>query len=251
MAILKRKDGKGEKTMEIPTLSSMMAAGLHFGHVTKYWQPKMKPYIFLRRDKIHVINLEKTRDALKDILPRLTKHVASGKNLLLIGTKKQIRSIVTTVGQETHIPYVDLRWLGGTLTNFPVMKNSLKRMKEIEEILMSEKSQRMIKKERLNLERQLKRMKEKFGGLANLTKVPEAIFVIDPHHEQSAIKEAKVCKIEIYALADTNSDPTDIDYLIPGNDDAFKSVELIMGLIKEAIFEGQKAAKAQAQTPEE
>ena len=210
----------------------------------------MKPYIFLRRDKIHVINLEKTRDALKDILPRISKHMSGGKNFLLVGTKKQIRSIITQIGQETHIPYIDLRWLGGTLTNFSVMKNSLKRMKEIEELLASEKSKRMIKKERLNLERQLKRMKEKFGGLTNLNNIPDAIFVIDPKHEQSAIKEAKICKIEIYALADTNSDPTDIDYLIPGNDDAFKSVELIMGLVKDAILEGQKT-QAPAQNPGE
>lgn len=227
----------------IPSLKELMEAGVHFGHVAKYWNPRTEPYIYTKRDRIHVLDLEKTHQALTEILPKITEFVSQGKTILLVGTKKQIRSIITEIGPATGMPYIDLRWLGGTLTNFKVMQLSIKRMKEISEFLNSEKSGRLIKKERLNLQRQLVRMQEKFGGLLNLDKLPDAIFVIDPHYEKGAISEAKALGIKIFAILDTNSDPSDIDYVIPANDDAKKSVELIMNSVKEAILEGKSKLK--------
>lgn len=229
--------------IKIPTLRELMSAGVHFGHVAKYWHPKMAPYIFVKRDKIHVLNLEKTKEALEQILPQISQHIAAGKNLLLVGTKKQIRDITKSIAEETSMPYVDTRWLGGTLTNFEVIKSSLKRMAEIESLLASDEIKKYIKKERLNLERQLSRMKTKFGGLTGIQKLPAALFIIDPHYEKSAVKEARELGIEIYALADSNADPTLIDHLIPGNDDIRNSVALMMDLVKQAILEGQKGKK--------
>lgn len=225
-------------SITIPSLKELMEAGVHFGHAAKYWNPKTADYIYTKRDRIHVLNLEKTYQALTEILPKISEFIALGKKILLVGTKKQIRSIITETGTATGMPYSDLRWLGGTLTNFKVMLFSIKRMKEISEFLYSDKSNRLIKKERLNLTRQLERMQAKFGGLLNLDKLPDAIFIIDPHYEKGAIHEAKELGIKIFAILDTNSDPSDIDYIIPANDDAKKSVELIMGKVKEAILEG-------------
>lgn len=227
----------------IPSLKELMEAGVHFGHVAKYWNPKTADFIYTKRDRVHVLDLEKTHKALTEILPKITAYVAQGKVILLVGTKKQIRSIITEVGPATGMPYIDLRWLGGTLTNFKVMQLSIKRMKEILEFLNSEKSSRIIKKERLNLQRQYDRMHEKFGGLLNLNKLPDAVFIIDPHYERNAIHEAKVLGLEIFAILDTNSDPSEVDYVIPANDDAKKSVALIMNSVKEAILDGQKQIK--------
>lgn len=234
-------------SITIPTLEELMKAGVHFGHVAKYWHPKTEPYIYLKRDRVHVLNLEKTQEALSTVLPVITEFVASNKSILLVGTKRQIQEIVKNVGEETGMPYMDSGWIGGALTNFSVMLTTIKRMKEIDEILNSEKSQKLIKKERLNLARQLERMKGKFGGLINLTRLPDAIFIIDPHHERSATREARLLDIMTIAILDTNSDPTGINHIIPANDDAKKSVELIMNLVKQAILDG-KNQKIQPET---
>lgn len=237
-------------SIKVPSLKEMMEQGVHFGHVAKYWHPKAAPYIFLRRDKIHILNLEKTKEALEQILPKITEEIKAGKIFLIVGTKRQIRSIIKEVGLKVGMPYVYLRWLGGILTNFDVMKQSIKRMKEIEEMLASEESRLMIKKEKLNYQRQLLRMKEKFGGLVDLKKLPDYLLVIDPHYEKSAVKEAKALEIKIIAILDTNSDPISIDYVIPANDDAKKSVELIMNLVEQAILEGMSNIKTQNSKPQ-
>lgn len=237
-------------SIKIPSLKEMMEQGVHFGHVAKYWQPKAAPYIFLRRDKIHILNLEKTKQALEQILPKITEEIKAGKIFLIVGTKKQIRSIIKEVGTKVGMPYVDLRWLGGILTNFDIMKQSIKRMKEIDQMLASEESRQMIKKEKLNYQRQLERMREKFGGLVDMNKLPDYLLVIDPHYEKSAVKEAKALGIKIVAILDSNSDPTSVDYVIPANDDAKKSVELMMNLVEQAILEGKSNLKSQISKPQ-
>ena len=163
--------------------------------------------------------------------------------VLCVSTNPASQDLVENFAKKFTFPYAMKRWLGGTLTNFKVMQQSIKRMKEISEFLDSEKSKSLIKKERLNLERQFERMRIKFGGLLNMNKLPDAIFVIDPHFEKGAVREAKEFGIKIFAILDTNSDPSDIDYVIPANDDAKKSVEMIMNLVKEAILEGAKKTK--------
>lgn len=238
---------KEKMLKNIPSLEDLMAAGVHFGHVAKYWHPKSAPFIFAKRDKIHILNLEKTQEALERVLPELQKLSEAGKKILFVGTKKQIRDVIRYVGEETGMPYLELRWLGGTLTNFEVMKSSIRRMKEIEEFLSSEKVTKYAKKERLNLARQLERMKKKFGGLRYMAGMPDVVFIVDPHYERSAIREAKRVGIPIFALLDSNSDPTEIDYVIPGNDDARKSVDLIMGCVREAILAGQSGKKEVAE----
>jgi len=224
----------------IPDIRDLMEAGMHFGHASGKWHPKMKPYIFATRDKLHIIDLEQTRTKLVEVLAILEERIRDGKTVILVGTKKQVSEKVKEIGQATGIPYVDVRWLGGTMTNFVELQKSTSRMKKMESFLASPEAEKMIKKEKVAMEGEVARMNHKFGGLRDLTKKPDALFVIDVAHEHNAIKEARNEGIEIFAIVDTNSNPDLVDHVIPANDDAPKSLTILMGLVRQTIENGQK-----------
>lgn len=224
----------------IPDIRELMEAGMHFGHASGRWHPKMKPYIFATRDKLHIIDLEKTREKLAEALTVLEERVKDGKIVVLVGTKKQISDKIKEVGERHNISYVNVRWLGGMMTNFVEMQKSLNRMKKLEEFLASEEAQGTIKKERVRMESELERMNHKFGGLRNLTKKPELLFVIDPSHEHNAIKEALHEGVEIMAVVDTNCNPDLINHVIPANDDAPKALAILLDLVEQTLASGQK-----------
>jgi small subunit ribosomal protein S2 len=229
----------------IPEVRDLMEAGVHFGHASGKWHPKMKPYIFATRDKLHIIDLEQTRIHLEKVLTILEQYIASGKVVVLVGTKKQVTNQVREIGERLHIPYVCERWLGGTMTNWGEMQQSIARMKRMEGQLENEETAaKMIKKERVMMQSELKRMHAKFSGLRDMAKKPDALFIIDPSHEHNAVKEALHQGIEIFAVVDTNTDPTPVNYLIPANDDGPKSVALLMDLISQTIESGQKMITA-------
>ncbi len=230
----------------IPSLKDLMEAGVHFGHASGKWHPKMKPYIFCTRDHLHIINLEKTQEQLKLVLPILQDRVRSGKSVVIVGTKKQVAPLVGDMAERLGISYVNERWLGGTLTNFGQMMQSIARMKRSEEILSTDEAKTMIKKERVMLQSELKRMHAKFGGLRDFKKKPDVLIIIDPSHEHNAVREGRFEGIEIFAVVDTNTNPDLVNHVIPANDDGPKSLKLIMGLIEETIAEGQKLISVDA-----
>lgn len=236
---------------QIPEVRELMEAGVHFGHASGKWHPKMKPFIFATRDKLHIIDLEKTREQLEKVLTTLEDRISNGKVIVLVGTKKQAADQVKEIGERLHIPYVNERWLGGTMTNWGEMQQSIARMKRMEATLANEEeAAKMIKKERVMMQSELKRMHAKFAGLRDMTKKPDALFIIDPSHEHNAIKEAKHQGIEIFGLVDTNSDPSQLDFVIPANDDGPKSLRLMLGLISQTI-EGAQKLVAVAKAKEE
>jgi small subunit ribosomal protein S2 len=197
-----------------PDIRDLMQAGVHFGHASGRWHPKMKPYIFATRDKLHIMDLEKTREQIAIVLPILEERVKSGKLVVLVGTKKQVSPLVAEIGKKLGIPYVSERWLGGSLTNWAEMQASIARMKRVEAILADEEqASRMIKKERVAMEGDLKRMHVKFDGVRDLTRKPDVVFVIDPSYEHNAIKESRDQGLEIFGICDTNSDPSVLDHV--------------------------------------
>lgn len=240
---------------EIPDLKTLAEAGVHFGHSSGHWHPKMKPYIFATRDKLHIIDLAKTQEKLAEVLPILETRIREGKTIILVGTKKQVSDRVRQIGESTGISYINVRWPGGVLTNWTEIQKSIARMKRLEEFLVSSEAAKTIKKERVMMESDLRRLQYKFGGLRDLVRKPDALFVIDPGHEHNAIKEAKHEGVEIFAIIDTNSNPTDADHIIPGNDDGPKSVKLLLDLVEETILNGRKlislAAEPKAEEPSE
>lgn len=201
----------------------------------------MKPYIFATRDKLHIIDLEKTQEKLREVLTILEERVRDGKTIVLVGTKKQVTDRVKEIGVNNNIPYVNVRWLGGTMTNFTELQKSIARMKRMEAVLENEEeAAKIIKKERVQMEAEIERMHHKFGGLRNLTRKPDALFVIDPSHEHNAIKEARHQGIEIFGIVDTNTNPDLIDHVIPANDDAPKSLTMLLAMVEATIKSGQK-----------
>jgi len=237
---------------QTPDVRELMQAGVHFGHASGKWHPKMAPYIFATRDKLHIIDLEKTREQIEIVLPILEQRVKDGKIVVLVGTKKQVSDLVKEIGERLHIPYVNNRWLGGIMTNWSEMQQSIAKMKKIEAFLESEDISTMIKKERVQMQNNLKRMHAKFGGLRDMNRKPDALFIIDPGYEHNAVKEGIYEGIEIFGLVDTNTNPTPINHIIPSNDDGPKALKLMLGLIEATIASGlekrgkevEKAAKA-------
>jgi len=224
----------------IPSTRELMEAGVHFGHASGKWHPKMAPYIFATRDKLHIIDLDKTREQLEKVLTLLEQRVRDGKTVVLVGTKKQVADQVKEIGERLHIPYVNERWLGGTMTNWGEMQQSIARMKRIEAMFETGDAEKLIKKERVMLQSELKRMHAKFGGLRDMSKKPDVLFIIDPSFEHNAIKEARHQGVELFGLIDTNSNPDLLDEIIPANDDGPKSLKLMMELIAQTIESGQK-----------
>lgn len=233
------------------TLESLLEAGCHFGHITRRWNPKMKPYIFMERNGIHIMDLKKTQAMLDEACDFIAKIVAEGKKPLFVGTKPQIRDIIKQEAERCHAHYVSQRWLGGMLTNFVTIRKSVKRLTNIEKMETDGTFENLTKKERLFLMRERDKLQEVLSGVVEMSKLPGILFVVDVKKEAIAIKEANRLNIPIIAIVDTNTDPDPITYPIPANDDAIRSVQLITKSIADAIIEGEQRASEKRQAEEE
>jgi small subunit ribosomal protein S2 len=221
----------------------LLEAGVHFGHLTRKWNPKMAPYIFMEKNEIHIIDLNKTLACLDEANHSIRNIVRSGRKILFVATKKQAKEVVASEARRLKMPYVTERWLGGMLTNFVTVRKSLKKMSSIEKMMKEETWDTLNKKEKLVITRDKEKLEKVLGGIADLTRLPAAIFVVDAKKEHIAISEARKLNIPVIAMVDTNSDPTIVDYPIPANDDAFKSVAIITAAIGQAIEEALSERK--------
>ncbi len=224
----------------------LLEAGVHFGHLKKKWNPKMLPYIFAEKKGIHIIDLNKTTECLQESAAALKAIARSGKKILFVGTKKQAKDIVTECAKKVNMPFVTERWLGGMLTNFNTVRKSVKKMQSIEKMLGDGSFDSITKKERLTLSRDKDKMEKVLGGIAQLGRVPAALFIVDIGHEHIALSEAKRLNITTFGVVDTNCDPNKVEFPIPANDDATKSIAIIVNYITAAIAEGlaeRQAAK--------
>lgn len=216
----------------------LLDAGVHFGHLTHKWDPRMAPYIFMEKNGIHIIDLNKTLACLDESCAAIKSIVRSGRKVLFVATKKQAKEIVAEEAQRLKMPYATERWLGGMLTNFATVRKSLKKMSSIDKLMKDESFKNLNKKERLMVSRSKDKLEKVLGGIAELTRLPAAIIVVDVKKEHIALKEAKKLNIPVFALVDTNSDPTPVDFPIPANDDAYKSIKIIINAIGQSIEEG-------------
>jgi len=234
------------------SMRQMLEAGVHFGHQTRYWDPKMKPYIFGQRNKIHIVNLEATQPLLQDAMNFIGKLASNGGRILFVGTKRAAGTTVREEAQRCGMPYVDHRWLGGMLTNFKTIKQSVARLKELEGMVADGSlDKKFNKKESLGLTRELTKLERSLGGIKDMKKLPDALFVIDTGHEDIAVSEARKLGIPVIGVVDTNNNPDYIDYVIPGNDDAIRAVQLYTQGASAAILEGRAAAAASLSNREE
>jgi small subunit ribosomal protein S2 len=220
------------------TYQDLLDAGVHFGHLTRKWNPKMAEYIFMENNGIHIIDLNKTLASLEEASFALKNIVRSGRKIMFVATKKQAKDIVTEEARRLNMPFVTERWLGGMLTNFATIRKSLKKLSQIDKLMKDEAAQNLQKKERLMLTREKAKLEKQLGGIVDLNRLPAALFVIDVKREHIAVSEAQKLNIPVFAMVDTNSDPTVADFPIPSNDDAFKSISLITRHIGEVIEEG-------------
>lgn len=227
----------------------LLEAGVHFGHLRKKWNPKMLPYIFAEKKGIHIIDLNKTTESLQETAAVLKQIARSGKKIMFVGTKKQAKEIVTECARRINMPFATERWLGGMLTNFNTVRKSVKKMQSIEKMLGDGSAESLTKKERLQLQRDRDKMEKVLGGISQLGRVPAALFIIDIGHEHIALAEAKRLGITTFGIVDTNCDPNKVDFAIPGNDDATKSIAIITQYVTAAIAEG--LAERQAAKDEE
>ena len=221
------------------TMRAMLEAGVHFGHQTRYWNPKMAPYIFGHRNKIHIINLEKTLALYQDALKFARQTTANRGMILFVGTKRQARDIVREEAQRCQMPYVDHRWLGGMLTNFKTVKQSIKRLKEMEAMQQDGTLDRMSKKEALGLTRELAKLQRSLGGIKDLGALPAALFIIDVGYQKGAVAEAAKLGVPVIGVVDTNHNPEGISYVIPGNDDSSRAIRLYARGMADAVLEGR------------
>ncbi len=236
------------------THKDLLDAGVHFGHLTRKWDPRMAPYIFMEKNGIHIIDLNKTLESLDEASAALKNIVRSGRKVMFVATKKQAKEIVAEEAKRLNMPYVTERWLGGMLTNFATIRKSLKKMSSMEKNKKEDSYKNLAKRERLMINRDQEKLERVLGGIADLTRLPAALFVIDVMREHIAIKEAKKLNIPVFALVDTNSDPTSVDYPIAANDDAFKSIDILTKYLGRVIEEGlseRKKDKEEASRKEE
>ncbi|HET7669982.1 MAG TPA: 30S ribosomal protein S2 [Burkholderiales bacterium] len=222
------------------TMRQMLEAGVHFGHQTRYWNPKMAPFIFGHRNKIHIINLEKTLANFQDALKFVRQLAANRGTLLFVGTKRQAREIMREEAQRAAMPFVDHRWLGGMLTNFKTVKQSIKRLREMETLQQEGGLERISKKEALGITREMEKLQRSLGGIKELQALPDALFVIDVGYQKGAIQEASKLGIPVVGVVDTNHSPEGIDYIIPGNDDSSRAIRLYARGIADAVLEGRQ-----------
>ena len=225
------------------SMRDMLQAGVHFGHQTRYWNPKMGQYIFGARNKIHIINLEHTVPAFNEALDVVKAMAAQKKKILFVGTKKQCSDIVKELAMLNNNYYVNKRWLGGTLTNWKTIRGSIRRLQDIEEMISSGRIEKLIKKEAVEIQKEYTKLEASVGGIKDMKGLPDAIFVIDVKYEKIAVLEAKKMGIPVIALVDTNSDPDGIDMVIPGNDDAIRSIRLITKIIADSCARGLESSK--------
>ncbi len=225
------------------TVEALLSSGAHFGHLTRRWDPKMKPYIFMERNGIHIIDLRQTQQLLDEACDAIANLAAEGKKILFVGTKKQARDIIRQQAERAGVHYVTERWLGGMLTNFSTIRKSVRRLQHIEKMEIDNTVESMTKKEGLQLKREKDKLEKILSGVRDMNKLPGAVFVVDIKKEHIAIKEAERLGVPIFAMVDTNCDPDPINYVIPSNDDAVKAIEVIVTAVTDAYIEGSQRAK--------
>lgn len=224
------------------SMRQMLESGVHFGHQTRYWNPKMGAFIFGHRNKIHIINLEKTLPLYKEAMNFLGSLAANGGRILFVGTKRSARDTIKEEAERCGMPYVNHRWLGGMLTNFSTIRTRIKRLKELEDMFETGSISRFNKKEALGLRREMEKLDRSLGGIKNMEKLPDVLYVIDVGHEDIAIAEARKLGIPVVGVVDTNNSPEGIDYVIPGNDDAIRAIQLYVQGASAAVLEGRASA---------
>ncbi len=223
-------------------MRQLLEAGVHFGHQTRYWNPKMSPYIFGERNKIHIINLERSLPMLRDAAGYVKNLISDGGTVLFVGTKRSAREAVRSEAERCAMPFVSYRWLGGMLTNFKTIKGSIKRLAEIETMKEDGTMEQLTKKEGLTIEREREKLERSLGGIKQMNSLPDALFVIDVMHENIAVAEARKLGIPVVAVVDTNCSPDEIDHIIPGNDDAMRAIQLYTAVIADAVLDGKASA---------
>ncbi|MEO5343570.1 MAG: 30S ribosomal protein S2 [Gammaproteobacteria bacterium SHHR-1] len=229
--------------MSAISMRQMLEAGCHFGHQTRYWNPKMAPYIFGDRNKIHIVNLEKSLPLFNDAMNFIGKLASNGGKILFVGTKRSARDSVREEAERCNMPYVNYRWLGGMMTNFKTIKQSIKRLKDLEAMVEDGSIEKKFnKKEALGLRRELEKLNRSLGGIKNMNGIPDAMFIIDVGYEKIAIREAQTLGIPVIGVVDTNNSPDGIDYVIPGNDDAIRAIQLYTQGASAAVLEGKTVA---------
>lgn len=226
--------------MEKPTYKDLLDAGVHFGHLKRKWNPKMAPNIFMERKGIHIIDLNRTLESLERAGNAARQMAKSGKKIMFVATKKQAREIVANAAREVGMPFVTDRWLGGMMTNFSTIRRSIKKMNNIDRMFQDGTLDNVTKKERLTLTRERNKLERVLGGIANLNRLPSAVFIVDIHHEHIAVAESHKLGLKTFGMVDTNSDPSQVDYAIPANDDASKSIAIITNYMAECIRQGLK-----------
>jgi len=228
-----------------PTFEQMLEAGVHYGHMKRKWNPKMLPYIFMGRKGIHLIDLNRTAEGMEKSAYALKQIAKSGRKILFVATKKQAKAIVAEAAKSVGMPYVTERWLGGMMTNFATIRRSIKKMQNIDKMLNDTTLTSITKKERLTLDRERIKLERELGGIANLNRLPSALFIVDISHEHIALAEAKRLGLKTFGIVDTNSDPNKVDFAIPANDDASKSIKILVDYVVAAINEGLEERKTQ------
>ena len=231
--------------MAKPEVNDLLNAGVHFGHLTRKWNPNMAPYIYMERNGIHIINLYKTAAKIEETNEALKKIASSGRKILFVATKKQAKDIVAEKAKAVNMPYITERWPGGMLTNFVTIRKAVKKMGAIDRMKKDGTFETLSKKERLQVSRLRAKLEKNLGSITDMTRLPGALFIVDTTREHIAVKEAQKLKIPIFAMVDTNSDPRDIDFVIPSNDDASKSIDKILDLVTGALAEGLQERKSE------
>ena len=221
------------------TMRQMLEAGVHFGHQTRFWNPRMAPYIFGQRNKIHIVNLEKTMVKYNEAIDFVRKLAANRGNIMFVSTKRQAREIIAEEAQRAGMPFVDERWLGGMLTNFKTVKQSIKRLKDVEAMMEDGSIERLSKRETLTVSRELEKLRKSIGGIKDMGGLPDALFIIDVGYHKIAITEAKKLGIPVVAVVDTNHSPDGVDYVIPGNDDSSRAIRLYARGVADAVLQGR------------
>ena len=237
--------------MAKPEVNDLLNAGVHFGHLTRKWNPNMAPYIYMERNGIHIINLYKTAAKIEETNEALRKIASSGRKILFVATKKQAKDIVAEKAKLVNMPYITERWPGGMLTNFVTIRKAVKKMGAIDRMKKDGTFETLSKKERLQVDRLRAKLEKNLGSITEMTRLPGAIFIVDTTREHIAVKEAQKLKIPIFAMVDTNSDPRDVDFVIPSNDDASKSIDKILGLVTGAVAEGLGERKKEKEATSE
>ncbi len=231
--------------MAKPAVNDLLEAGVHFGHLTRKWNPNMAPYIYMERNGIHIINLYKTAAKIEETSAALKKIASSGRKILFVATKKQAKDIVAEKANNVNMPYITERWPGGMLTNFVTIRKAVKKMGAIDRMKKDGTFETLSKKERLQVDRLRAKLEKNLGSIVEMTRLPGALFIVDTTREHIAVKEAQKLNIPIFAMVDTNSDPREVDFVIPSNDDASKSIDKILSLVTEAIADGLKERKSE------